>query len=58
MATEKKVAKKLSKKQKTAEPAAGEEAEGSNALKKKLKVKALVEEAEIPAEAAVVPCKR
>ena len=59
VAAEKKAAKKLSKKRKTAEPAAGQEAEGSEApKKKKLKVKALEEEAEIPAEAAVVPCKR
>ena len=40
------------------EPATGQEAEGSKALKKKkLKMKVLEEEAEIPAEAAVVPCK-
>ena len=58
VAAEKKVAKKLSKKRKTAEPIAGQEVEGSEAPKKKLKAKALEEEAEIPAEAAVVPCKR
>ena len=59
MATEKKAAKKLSKKQKTTEPIAGQEMEGSKALKKKkLKAKVLEEEAEILAEAAVVPCKR
>ena len=58
VATEKKVAKKLSKKRKTVEPAAGQEAEGSEGLKKKkLKVKALEEEVESPAEAMVVPCK-
>ena len=59
VAAEKKVAKMLSKKWKTAEPAAGQEAEGSEApKKKKLKAKALEEEAEMLAEAAVVPCKR
>ena len=59
VATEKKAAKKLSKKWKTAEPIAGQEAEGSEApKKKKLKVKALEEEVEIPAEAMVVPCKQ
>ena len=58
VAAEKKAAKRLSKKQKTAEPIAGQEVEGSEApKKKKLKVKALEEEAEMPAEAAVVPCK-
>ena len=50
--------KKLSNKRKTMEPAAGQEAEGSEApKKKKLKAKALEEEAEIPVEAMVVPCK-
>ena len=59
MAAEKKVAKMLSKKRKTAEPAAGQDAEGSKGpKKKKLKAKALEEEVESPAEAAVVPCKR
>ena len=59
VAAEEKVAKKLSKKRKTAEPAAGQEPEGSEApKKKKLKAKVLEEEAEIPVEAAVVPCKR
>ena len=58
VAAEKKAAKKLSKKWKTVEPAAGQEVEGSKApKKKKLKVNALEEEAEIPAEATVVPCK-
>ena len=52
-----KAAKKLSKKRKTAEPAAGQEVEGSKALKKKLKAKVLEEEAEILVEATVVPCK-
>ena len=58
VAVEKKVAKKLSKKWKTAEPAAGQEAEGSEALKKKLKVKALDEDAELPAETTIVACKQ
>ena len=59
VATEKKVVKKMSKKRKTAEPTAGQEAEGSEApKKKKLKVKALEEEVETPVEAVVVPCKR
>ena len=59
VATEKKVAKKLSKKWKTTEPVAGQEAEGSKApKKKKLMAKALEEEVEIPVEAVVVPCKR
>ena len=59
VATEKKAAKKLSKKWKTVEPTAGQEVEGSEApKKKKLKVKALEEEVETPAEAMVVPCKR
>ena len=59
VAAEKKAAKKLSKKRKTAEPTVGQEAEGSEApKKKKLKAKALEEEEEMPAEVAVVPCKR
>ena len=59
VAAEKKVAKKLSKKWNTTEPAVGQEAEGSEAPnKKKLKAKALEEEAESPVEATVVPCKR
>ena len=59
VAAEKKVAKKLSKKWKTVEPAAGQEAEGSEGLKKKkLKAKALEEEVESPAEVTVVPCKQ
>ena len=59
VAAEKKVAKKLSKKWKTAEPTAGQEAEGSEApKKKKLKAKALEEEGEVLAEVAAVPCKR
>ena len=49
----------MSKKRKTAEPTAGQEAEGSGApKKKKLKAKALEEEVEMLAEAAAVPCKR
>ena len=59
VAAEKKAAKKLSKKRKTTEPATGQEAEGSEApKKKKLKAKALEEEVELPAEAAMVACKR
>ena len=58
VAAEKKVAKRLSKKWKTAEPTAGQEVEGSEALKKKLKAKGLEEEAETLVEAVVVPCKR
>ena len=54
VATEKKLEKRLSKKQKTAEPVGGQEAEGSEALKKKLKVKVLDEDAELPAETTVV----
>ena len=58
MAAEKKVAKRLSKKRKTAEPTAGQEVEGSKALKKKnLKAEASEEDAELPAETAIVACK-
>ena len=58
VATEKKTAKKLSKKQKTAKPAAGQEVKGSKApKKKKLKAKAVEEEVELLVEAAMVACK-
>ena len=58
MAAEKKVAKKLSKKQKTAEPTAGQEAEGSEVpKKKKAKTKVLEEDADLLVEAAMVTCK-
>ena len=59
VATEKKAVKKLSKKWKTVEPAAGQEAEGSKApKKKKLKAKVVKEDMKILAEATVVPCKQ
>lgn len=59
VAAEKKAAKKLSKKWKTTEPTAGQEAEGSEAPKKtKLKAKASEEDAELPMETAIVACKQ
>ena len=57
MATKKKVAKKLSKKWKTMEPTAGQEAEGSEVPKRK-KAKVLEEDADLLVEAAVVTCKQ
>ena len=59
VAAEKKAGKKLSKKQKTVEPATGQEVDGSKAPnKKKVKMKALEEDIELPVEAAVVTCKQ
>ena len=59
MATEKKAAKKLSKKQKTMEPTTGQEVEGSEApKKKKAKTKVLEKNMEPPVEATMVACKR
>ena len=58
VAAEKKAAKKLSKKRKTTEPAAGQEAEGSEApKKKKVKMKVLEEDTELPVETTMVACK-
>jgi hypothetical protein len=59
VATEKKVAKKLSKKWKTVEPAAGQVTEGSEApKKKKVKMKVLEEDMHLLVEAAMVACKQ
>ena len=59
VATEKKVAKRLSKKWKTVEPTAGQEVEGSEApMKKKLKAKVLEEDGELLVEAAMVAWKQ
>ena len=59
VAAEKKVAKRLSKKRKTMEPGAGQEAEGSEApKKKKAKTKVLEKDMDLPVEAAMVTCKQ
>ena len=49
----------MSKKQKTVEPATGQEAEGSEVpKKKKAKTKVLEEDTELPEEPTVVTCKQ